>query len=222
MKTSFWDILTIFAVIGIILIGVVVLVLFQNPTLPMNPFPPNKPLPTVFLPSPTNTPQKLPTLITPTLQGTPENLATLRASSTPLPSFTPFVLPSSTLSPITYVATLTRMPFSGKCKVVSQEPKDDTIIKAGEEFQTIWVVENTADTDWTSDSVDIKFLDGDRMQVTDQNVIDLGTNVLSNRTFSLKITMKAPSDPGYHITYWGFVSGSTNRCVVYVEIFVEK
>jgi hypothetical protein len=176
----------------------------------------------VFLPSPTNTPQKLPTLTTQTLQVTPETLATLRASSTPLPSFTPFVLPSATLSPITYVATLTREPFRGKCKVISQEPKDDTIITGGDDFPVTWVVENTGDTDWTTDSVDIKYLDGERMQKTDQNVIDLDQNVLSGRTFTLKITMTAPLDPGYHITYWGFVSGSTSRCVVYVEIFVEK
>lgn len=88
MKLKVWDLLSVLVLIGSVILIVVVLVIFNNPTSSLNPFPPPTLIPTIFVPSPTATPVRLP----PTWTPVPQMTATPRPSSTPLPTSTPLNL----------------------------------------------------------------------------------------------------------------------------------
>lgn len=83
---AFWDLLTLFLLVGIVLQGVVFLLIFLNPYIAFNPFPPPPPVPTLFIPTSTPTLRALPQTWTPT--------GTLTPTETPTP-----VPPTSTFTP---------------------------------------------------------------------------------------------------------------------------
>lgn len=89
MKPSIWDILAIVLIAATLTIFFVVLVIFINPDSSVNPYPlPTLP-PTVVIPSPTATLISLP----PTWTPAPVIQPTRAATSTPVPTETPFVIP---------------------------------------------------------------------------------------------------------------------------------
>lgn len=221
MKTSIWDILSFLLIIGIVLFAAVVALIFINPNSPINPFPPQGGgIASLFIPSPTPTQRRLPPTWTPTSRPTDQPTATRRPTSTSQPTFTAFVLPSPTLIAKTVLPTNTRAPLEGKCKVVSQTPSDGTSIAPGSIFTSRWVLQNTSDTPWRSDGIDVRFRSGESMH-TGKSVIDLPATVGVGDTFEVTIQMMAPETKGYHITYWAFMEGSTPRCSFYIEIFTE-
>ncbi len=83
---AFWDILTILLVVGMLGMGVIFVVIYLNPYISLNPYPPPAAVPTVFIPSSTPTQKILPPTWTPT--------ATLEPSATPTP-----LPPTETLTP---------------------------------------------------------------------------------------------------------------------------
>ncbi len=226
MKTSIWDILTFLLIVGIVLIALAALLLFINPNLPFNPFPPQGGgLSSLFIPSPTATVRRLPPTWTPTPRPTEAATPTRKPTSTAAPTstpfvITPFVLPSPTQPPKSLLPTNERLPLEGKCKVVSQDPADGTSFKPGTVFTTRWVLQNTSDTNWPSDGIDVRFKSGESMH-TGKSIIDLPRTVVPGDTFEVTVTMQAPKTAGYHITYWAFMEGLNPRCTFYVEIFTD-
>lgn len=221
MKMSLWDIMTFLLVIGIVVVAALILLLFMNPNMPFNPFPPEGGgLASLFIPSSTPTPRRLPPTWTPTARPPEAATPTRRPTSTLLPTFTPFVLPTLTPAPKTVYPTNSRPPLAGKCKVVRQDPADGTSIAPGASFTTLWVLQNTSDTDWTEGNIDVKFGGGTPMH-TSRNLIDFPRTVRDLESFDLTISMIAPDEPGYYITYWMLAEGSLSRCTFYIEIFVD-
>ena len=115
MKLTIWDLLSILLMVGTLLVVVLVLQIFGDPTGALNPFPPFN-MPTLLvLPTRTNTPMRLPATWTPNAQVGAEPAAgavgTLRPTWTPLPTSTGFVLPSATPTiTLTPTPTNTRTP----------------------------------------------------------------------------------------------------------------
>ena len=223
MKFSIWDFLSILLVLGII--GVVFLVgtLFSSPTSPLNPFPPATDVPIVVVPTSTPTIISLPPTWTPTV-GPGVDLvpsATPKATNTPIASRTPFILPTPTPQPTVFLPTVDSVPLVGKCRIVSQSPKDGTAFKPGSEFTTDWVIENTSDNAWGKDNVDVRYLSGDKMQ-KNGSIVDLPQSVAPNQSIEITITMLAPLAEGVHTTYWNFTSGSTVLCTFYVQIMTSN
>jgi hypothetical protein len=145
------------------------------------------------------------------------------ATRTPfvLPSRTPFVLPSPTKAPTNPFPTNARAPLTGRCKVVDQSPVDGTNFAKGAEFTTAWTIQNTGDTTWDKQNVDVRFQSGDEMQ-KGAKTADLPQSVAPGGSVNITITMISPQTSGYHITYWNFAAGSQVLCTFYVEIFTEK
>lgn len=221
MKNSIWNVLSILLLAGIVIIAAWGFMVFQNPYIALNPFPPPPPVPTIFVPSFTPTPKTLPPTWTPTPQSTTISEITKKPTSTPLPTNTPFVLPSPTPVLKTVYPTNARLPLEGKCKVLAQSPEDGKTIKAGESFRVSWTLQNTSTETWRSDSIDVRFKGGTPMH-TSKDVIDLPKSVPPDGTIDITITMTAPEKTGYQITYWTLSAGTTVKCTFYVEIFVEK
>lgn len=222
MKPSIWDLLSIIFILGVIFVALFAGLIISNPNTPLNPFPPATPLPTLFIPSSTPTSIVLP----PTWTSTPAEISnvetqTLRFTSTPIPTRTPFVLPSPTKIPAVVMPTNARIPLEGRCKVVEQEPKDGTRLKFGDQFRASWTLQNSSDAAWDSGSTDVRFKEGEAMH-TGPSLIDLPTSVPAGNTTLITITMKVPAKTGYHITYWTIVSGSKTLCTFYIEIFADK
>ena len=85
--SAFWDILSILLMVGMLVLGLVFLMIYLNPYISLNPFPPPAAVPSVFIPTGTPTQKALPPTWTAT--STLEPSATL----TPVP-------PTDTLTPV--------------------------------------------------------------------------------------------------------------------------
>jgi len=100
MKDSIWNILTILALLGSVILGIVFLNIYNDPAGSLNPFHPPATPPGVQIPTSTTTLRKFPGLWTPTEGG-----QVLLPSSTLEPTATGFLLPTATNT-----ATPTRTP----------------------------------------------------------------------------------------------------------------
>lgn len=115
MKITIWDLLSILLLVASLLVVVFVLQIVSDPTSSMNPFQPPSVPTLLVLPTRTNTPIRMPSTWTPTVGVRPtqpgEAVGTLRATWTPLPSPTGFVVntwtPTITDTP---TKTMTRTP----------------------------------------------------------------------------------------------------------------
>jgi hypothetical protein len=96
-----WNILTILVLLGTLIVGMVLLIIFIKPQVGFNPFPPPTEvlIPTVSVPTPTPTSRiVLPPTWTPEPTLEPSATPTLRPTITPALTDTPPVLPSNTPS----------------------------------------------------------------------------------------------------------------------------
>jgi hypothetical protein len=233
MKTSIWDILT-----GILLLSVLCLIgafgmILVNPNVPFNPFPPkslsgtpqtvNTP---IVLPSPTETFPGLPPTFTPTPIPTQANTVVspseatkapapstgLRPSSTPVPTNTPVMLPTFTPS-----KTARSGVTGGSCEIVYQDPKDGTFKAKGTSMDVRWTIKNTSSDVWRADSVDIKYVGGDRMH-SGNDLRDMPYDVGVNGMLDLVIPMTLPANGGTYVSNWSLVSGSKPLCNFFIQI----
>jgi hypothetical protein len=222
MKTSIWDILTGITLLGVLCIIGAIGMIMINPASPLNIFKPPaaQPVPTISLPSPTNTatPGLPPTWTpTPSLENTqaPETSGDRLPSSTPVPTFTVVVLPTFTPS---------RTPRTGlgggSCQVVYQNPVDNAILPKGADFDMRWTIKNTSSKSWASDSTDIRFLSGDRVHVGN-DVRDMPYDVASQGMVDIVVNMRTPLTPGSYVTNWSLSQGSASVCRFYVQFQVQ-
>jgi hypothetical protein len=236
MKTSIWDILTGIILLAILCMIVVFAAILLNPNIPLNPLPPtivspaNNLVPTVALPTATMTVPGLPPTWTPvptkednlppSPKDTPAPAPTsgggslLRPSSTPVPTNTIVILPTFTPSKTTRAGV-----GGGSCSIVYQEPQDGTSMTKGKGFDTRWTIKNTSGKDWRADSVDIRFMSGDRMH-SGNDLRDMPYDVGSGGMLDLVVSMTAPATAGSYTSNWALVQGNTSVCNFYVQIRV--
>ena len=115
-KKSSIDTPDIFAILLLIVtacLGAYFLMVFLDPQSPMNPFPPNTPIPPVLIPSATSTPLGLDDLWTETPTIQPTITETPRPTFTVIPTNTLIVLYTETFTPTSEPATATpELPFA--------------------------------------------------------------------------------------------------------------
>jgi hypothetical protein len=105
-----WNVLTLMVLLLTMCCCCYFAVVMSNPYLPLNPFPPNTPVPPLVLPTATWTPIGLAPTWTPTVTPIPSEAPTLRPTFTPIFTDTPVVLfPTSTDTPLP-TETLTPSP----------------------------------------------------------------------------------------------------------------
>ncbi len=91
---AFWDILSILTLVGILALGLIFTLIYLNPYIGFNPFPPPAAVPTLFIPTGTPTQKVLPGTWTPTVTPSPTATttavpATATATATPTETATP-------------------------------------------------------------------------------------------------------------------------------------
>ena len=224
MKNSIWDILTGITLFGILcLIGVFALVL-ANPAVAFNPFRPPDLVPTIAFPTPPTATVGLPATWTPTPPDSKpvEAVATLRPSSTPLPTATRVVLPTFTPSKAVPVVTRVGGTRGGNCSVIYQSPPDATQFKPNESIGDIrWTIKNTSSETWRADSIDIRYISGNRLNVS-SSLLDLPYDVPAGSAVDVIVKgAVAPSSAGTYDSNWSLSAGSSSVCRFFLEIEVK-
>jgi hypothetical protein len=94
-----------------------------------------------------------------------------------------------------------------------------SIITAGSNFDTVWTVKNTSGSDWTTSSVDYKFISGTPMHLN--AVYDLTQTIKNGESGPVVVNMVAPLTPGIYSAEWAIVSSSNTICTLNVTVTVK-
>jgi hypothetical protein len=226
MKNTVLNLLTILALLAIMIFCVVFALIFINPQTPMNPLPPEDLPEILVLPTATATLRQLPTIDKPTEEVvfTMTQEMTLRPSSTPLPTFTSFVLPTATITPSpTNTVTLTpeASPTSElyQCSVLYSFPNGASFPSGGD-FDGKWTLRNTGKEQW-SDLFDWVFISGDRFQVRSDSV-DLTQYINPGNETDFIVDMVAPKQPGTYSAKWALrTSNNVYFCETEITLTVK-
>lgn len=92
-------------------------------------------------------------------------------------------------------------------------------ISVGSTFDTVWTVKNTSGGDWTTSSVDNKFISGTVMHQT--AVYDFTQTIKNGESGPVVVNMVAPIAPGIYSAEWAIVSGSNTICMLNVTVTVK-
>jgi hypothetical protein len=93
-------------------------------------------------------------------------------------------------------------------------------MKKGQAFTVNWTIKNTSKIIWRGDSVDIRFVFGDRMH-SGNDVMDFPYDVSPGGMLNLSITMTAPSEAGSYVSNWSLTQGGTSLCRFYITLRVQ-
>lgn len=103
------------------------------------------------------------------------------------------------------------------CVVKIVPPKKPVTVNSG--FDAVWAVKNTSGIDWSSNSVDYKFISGSNMR--EKDVYDLAETIKNGETGNIIVDMNAPGTPGIYYIEWAIVSGSKTLCIMPMSITVN-
>ncbi len=115
----------------------------------------------------------------------------------------------------------TNTPRVAGCKLLAQSPADDTLMKAGEDISVNWILLNTGNILWHTDTTAVRFVLGDAMHFGGPT-FDLPYNVNPGEELYFTITMRAPSDGGIYTSNWAVVQDGAVLCNFYAHIHVLK
>jgi len=161
------------------------------------------------LKAPTATP------IIPTDTPAPTNTVPPLPTNTPAPSQTP----TRVFIPWTKTPTATQPAYN--CTVTSVSPTTSDTITVDQDFDGKWTVKNSGVNTWSSGNTDIKYVDGTKLH-TGSDLIDLGSDIAPNGTYTIVVDMKAPSSDGTYSTNWGIYLEDGTVCTLTLKINVTK
>jgi ABC-type amino acid transport substrate-binding protein len=105
-------------------------------------------------------------------------------------------------------------PSGNYCEVILKSPKSSITVLS--DFDAVWTVKNTSQTDWSSDSVDYKFISGTEMHKT--AVYDFTQTVKPGQSVEIIVDMFGPTTPGIYNTKWAIVSGNKTLCILNLTV----
>ncbi|MBK8781715.1 MAG: transporter substrate-binding domain-containing protein [Anaerolineales bacterium] len=114
-------------------------------------------------------------------------------------------------------AVATVQSSDGSCLVITTAPKNSITVNSS--FDTIWTVQNKSGEDWSSDSVDYKFVSGTKLQKTD--VYDLAQTIKNGESGTITVHMLASDNPGVYSTTWALVADSRTLCTLTMSVTVK-
>jgi hypothetical protein len=158
---------------------------------------------------------------TPVTPATPTSTITATITLTPTITETPGPSPTPTHAfiPWTKTPTPTQSPYA--CAIVDVSPKSGDSIRINQEFTGSWALKNTGTKIWTTDTTDIRYVDGQKLQ-READAYDLSGNVAPNGTTTISIPMKSPDGDGTFSTTWGLYMEDGSVCSLPLTINVTK
>jgi ABC-type amino acid transport substrate-binding protein len=113
---------------------------------------------------------------------------------------------------------LTVQPPAGSfCQVTVTGPKVPIVVHAS--FDAVWTVTNISGSDWSSGSVDYKYVSGTVMH--EKPVYDFTETIKDGESGKIIVDMLAPGTPGVYNTQWAIVSGNKTLCMLSVNVTVK-
>jgi len=90
-------------------------------------------------------------------------------------------------------------------------------------FQASWTVQNTGQTPWDSNSIDVRYLGSGGVALHQgSDLYDLESNVDVGQNYTFTVPMIAPSEPGEYGELWGIFGGNnTTLCRFWLTIEVQ-
>ncbi len=137
-----------------------------------------------------------------------------------LASFTPSFTPTNTPKPTATNVVAGSGNVTYSCNIISLSPENGTQVKAGEEFDWIWRVENIGNVTWTKDEVMVIYSSGAEYAKRDK--VALKSNTAPGQTAEFRVRMLAPKQPGRYTTTWSMRKGIHYFCYAQLQIYVVK
>lgn len=161
------------------------------------------------------------------------------ASLTPAPTFTPtvtiipptetptptetvifhFFVPTSTKPPTTTAASGGGTTAEYACKVIAQNPANNTKLAPTTAFNVSWKVKNTGNRALDKASTDFVFKGGINMAAI--NGYDFPGDVPPGGTILLTVSMTAPAAAGSYTSTWAVRRGKVEVCTMFIKIIVQ-
>ncbi|MHB0987293.1 MAG: NBR1-Ig-like domain-containing protein [Bellilinea sp.] len=135
-------------------------------------------------------------VLMPTATSTP----TLQPSNTPAPTQAATATLSVSVTPLVQKSA-TSATGPDKAEWVAQNPGDDTILTAGQDFTLVWTVRNTGTTTWTTD-YQLRYYLVEQSLRMGAGDLKLSKEVKPNESIDLSLAMKAPANSGEYTTIW--------------------
>jgi hypothetical protein len=155
-------------------------------------------------------------VLLPTLTPTP----TVTKTPTEVPSSTPtflFVLATPTVPSLTPTLEISSNPYA--CRLVSQNPVDDSLVAKGADFAVLWRVLNVGVNAWDANSVDYHYFNGEKLHKA--SVYDLQNSVPTGGQIDIIVNMKAPKEQGTYLTTWSLRVGKQDFCKLHLTIKIK-
>ncbi len=102
------------------------------------------------------------------------------------------------------------------CLVTVTAPRNPITVNSS--FDTIWTVQNKSGEDWSSDSVDYKFVSGTKLHQTD--IYDLAQTIKNGESGTITVNMLASGNPGVYSTTWVLVADTRTLCTLSMSVTV--
>jgi len=147
--------------------------------------------------------------------------ATEQPTQTPAPTNTPqpTALPTATYIKWTSTPIYTNTPVANACSITEVTPLSTTTLAKKADFDGKWIVKNIGSRTWESESVDIVYKSGTKLQKL-YDAEDLKVNVPYGSSLTVIVDMTAPADAGTYTTTWAIVRGSVTICTLDLKITV--
>jgi hypothetical protein len=152
-------------------------------------------------------------------QNAPTATFTPAATQTPAVTSTFTPTPTRVFIPWTQTPTPTQAAFT--CTVTGVSPNSGATLKVDQDFDGKWTVKNSGTKTWTAAVADFRYISGDKFQQS-ADIVDLGSNVAPNGSFTVTVDMKAPSSDGDYATTWGLFLDDGSVCELSMNIHVTK
>lgn len=173
-------------------------------------------------PTETLTPQ--PSTLTPTMTATMTATVTIIVMDTATKMVSPTLTPTDafTSTPLaTWVNPIirTEVPPPYQCIIISKSPRSNTYMQPGEDFDSIWTLENTGSKTWWVAEVLARYRNGTAMHKAD--AYNIGHDVKSLETITVTADMIAPVQPGAYTAIWTLSREGSDFCWFSVNIVVQ-
>lgn len=156
-----------------------------------------------------------PTAVLPTTAPATEVTPTAAANAT-LPAVVPPVVGITT---VPGVVKPTKTPYTDACSVVSTSPSDYQVLKAGQDFDGVWVLKNTGMVTWTDGQYYIAEQSG--TIPVEKDLYYIKGDVVVNDTVEVRADMIAPASSGTYVSNWAVYNNvGMPFCYIYVAITI--
>jgi hypothetical protein len=154
------------------------------------------------------------------LQPTLTPTMTITRTPTEIPSSTPtflFIISTPTVPSLTPTLEISSNPFA--CRLVSQDPANNSIVGKNADFAVLWRVINVGANAWDANSVDYHYFSGDKIHKA--SVYDLSASVPTGGQIDIIVNMKAPKKEDTYLTTWALRVGKQDFCKLHLAIDIR-